>query len=128
MNSIKEVKMVIWGREFTLPVEYEYFSEEYDTDEQISAIKDFAEHEDWVDKAKGQVESYCKDAVEGDAENNKKDNIFSYIKPDYLFVERKDSEPRVAIMCKYRYNPEHGVAIIFTHDGKVHVGLQDIIL
>ena len=31
-------------------------------------------------------------------------------------------------MCKYRYDPEHGLAVVFSHEGKVSVGIQDIIL
>ena len=62
-----------------------------------------------------------------DNENNRKDNIFSYIKPEYLFVKRED-HPRVALMCKYRYDMEHGLAVVFAADGGITVGTQDIIL
>jgi len=34
----------------------------------------------------------------------------------------------VAIMCKYKYDIEHGIAIVFFSDGKIEVGTQDIIL
>ena len=32
------------------------------------------------------------------------------------------------MMCKYKYDPEHGMAIVYSADGKVTVGIQDIIL
>ena len=66
--------------------------------------------------------------IRGKFINIKKDNIFSYIKPDYLFVKRDDECPRVALMCKYRYEPENGLAIVYSSDGKAKVGIQDIIL
>ena len=72
-------------------------------------------------------ERFCREEVIADSENNKKDNIFSYIKPEYIFVKCED-HPRVAIMCKYRYDIEHGLAVVFATDGSVTVGLQDFIL
>ncbi len=86
-----------------------------------------AMHPEWIVAAKAQVVRFCKEEVLADNENNKKDNIFSYIKPDYLFVKRED-HPRVALMCKYRYDMEHGLAVVFDTDGSVKVGTQDIIL
>ena len=58
----------------------------------------------------------------------KKDNIFSYVKPDYLFVKNETKYHKVALMCKYRYDEEHGLTVVFDSEGKVTVGDQDIIL
>ena len=96
--------------------------------EQVKAVENFTQHLEWVEMSKAKVEEYCKDDVMGDDENQKKDNVFSYIKPETLFVERAKEYPCVAIMCKYRYDPEHGLAIVFSHDGEITVGSQDIIL
>ena len=74
MNSIKSLDMNIWGRDFTLPVEYEYFSKEYDTDEQINAVSEFSKHLEWIADSKTKVEAFCKKEVDGDEENQKKDN------------------------------------------------------
>jgi hypothetical protein len=63
-----------------------------------------------------------------DEDNQKKDNIFSYEKPDYLLVKRDKEKPRIALMCKCRYEPEHGLTVVFTSEGDVDVGIQDIIL
>lgn len=83
---------------------------------------------EWLEQAKKSVEKFCKDQVKRDKENDKKDNIFSYVKPEYVFVKRDEKQPRVALMCKYRYDLEHGLAIVFSSDGKISVGSQDIIL
>ena len=82
---------------------------------------------EWVDKAKKYVEEYCREDVEHDDENQKKDNIFSYVKPVDIFVKGED-KPRIAIMCKYRYDPEHGLAVVFDSEGNITVGIQDIII
>lgn len=124
---INELNISIWERAFLLPVEYDCYDNEVITDAQKSAAKMLAMHPEWIVSAKTQVERFCREEVLADSENNKKDNIFSYIKPDYLFVKRED-HPRVAIMCKYRYDIEHGFAVVFSADGDISVGLQDIIL
>ena len=124
----KTMDLNILDRDFSLEIEFDCYSGETITKEQKIAIKEFAAHPEWIKNAKAAVEDYCKEQVMKDGDNSKKDNIFSYIKPDYLFVKRDDNDPRVAIMCKYRYDPEHGLAVVFSHEGKVSVGIQDIIL
>jgi hypothetical protein len=124
---IKKVKLCIWDRDFELPIEYDCYTGEKVTKEQIDAIEKFSKNEKVIKMAKEVVEKYCLKNVNADNENQKKDNIFSYIKPDYLFVKREPN-PRVAIMCKYRYDQEHGLAVIVSSDEKITVGLQDIIL
>lgn len=124
---IKELNISIWERAFLLPIEYDCYDDEVMTDAQKSAVKILAMHPERIVSAKVQVERFCRKEVLEDSENNKKDNIFSYVKPEYLFVKHED-KPRVAIMCKYRYDMEHGLAIVFSNDGDITVGSQDIIL
>lgn len=122
------LKITIWERDFVLPVEFEYYDEEVETKEQLEALKKFDSHHEWITDAKGFVEKFCLEKVQEDEENLKKDNIFSYVKPEYVFVKRDKKNARVALMCKYRYDLEHGLAVVFASDGSVSVGLQDIIL
>ena len=124
----KSINIEIWGREFSLEIEYDCYSGESVTQNQIDAIERFSNNPKWIEKAKKSVEGFCKKDVQNDQENQKKDNIFSYIKPVGIFVKRDNMKPRVAIMCKYRYDPDHGIAVVFDHNGNVTVGLQDIIL
>lgn len=124
---IKKVDMNIWGRDFTLKVEFDCYRGEKVTKLQEEALKKIAENIDEINKSKILLEKYCKKSVDADDENQKKDNVFSYIKPDYIYVKRED-KPRVAIMCKYKYDMEHGLAIIFEDSGKITIGSQDEIL
>lgn len=125
---IESLELSIWGRSFTLPVEYDCYEGEEVTKAQIQTLKHFRSHTEWIEQSKSIVEKYCREQVMSDKENAKKDNIFSYIKPECLFVKRDKENPRIAMMCKYRYDLEHGLAVVFSSDGKVTVGIQDIIL
>ena len=122
------MELSIWNRSFSLEIEYDCYTGESVTDEQKKAVNDFVSHPEWVVGAKTIVEDFCKEKVMLDAGNNRKENIFSYIKPDYLYVKHDNVYPRVAIMCKYRYDPEHGIAIVFSHKGEITVCVQDEIL
>ena len=124
----ESLQINIWGRMFTLPVIYDCYEGESVTSVQIDALEGFFSHLDWIEKSKNQVEEYCKERVADDDENQKKDNIFSYIKPETVFVKREEHYPRVALMCRYRYDAEHGLAVVFSQDGRIDVGTQDIIL
>ena len=124
---INTLDIKIWGREFNLPVKYDCYKGEEVTEEQENAIAEFNNRQDLIEVSKSIIEDYCKDQAKEDNENLKKDNIFSYIKPEYLFVKRED-KPRILMMCKYRYDLEHGLAVVFTTEGKVLVGSQDMIL
>ena len=128
---IKEVEIMIWGREFSLPVEYDYCTEESAADELQEALDCFLsrkDRKDLMDIGKNAVEEYCKERVAEDDGNTKKDNVFSYVKPESLYVTRDQSGAKVAIMCAYRYDPEHGLAVVFLPDDTVSVGIQDIVL
>lgn len=125
---IESLETTIWGRKFTLPVEYDCYEGEEVTKAQIQALKHFKTHTEWIEQSKSIVEDYCREQVMSDDENAKIDNIFSYIKPECLFVKRDKGNPRIAMMCKYRYDLEHGLAVVFSSDGEVTVGMQDIIL
>lgn len=125
---IKTLNVEIWGRRFSLNVEYDCYVGEEITSEQIEAVERLRVNTLWFDRAKKYVVSFCKTEVDGDDENQKKDNIFSYVKPEAVFVKRDDQRSRIALMCKYRYDPEHGIAIVFDKNGNITVGAQDIIL
>lgn len=124
----ESMKIFIWGREHSLPIVYDCYEGESVSQEQIDSLRVFIGHSDWIDKAKIRVEAYCRECVDEDDKNQKKDNIFSYIKPESIFIKRDKHHPRVALMCKYRYDPEHGLAVVFASDGGITVGSQDIIL
>lgn len=125
---INSISISIWDRDFTLPVEYDCYKRESVTEAQIEALNTFLSHEEWISNAKRSVEDYCKAQVMEDEDNSKKEIIFSYVKPECIFVKRDTELPRIALICKYRYDLEHGLAIVFSADGMVSVGSQDIIL
>lgn len=125
---IDNIELLVWDRTFSLPVEYDCYKGETVTKKQIKALETFVTNPEWLSNSKVFVEDYCREAVQSDDENDKKDNVFSYVIPESIFVKRDKEKPRIALMCRYRYDPEHGLAIVFSSDGEISVGEQGIIL
>lgn len=125
---IKEYKMIIWHRKFTLEVNYDLYPGEAVTESQINLLNYFLKNKNILVKAKKEIKRYCDLAINADEDNRKKEDIFDYIMPDYIFVKHDDIKPRLALMCKYKYDPEHGLAIIYEKDGTISIGPQDEIL
>lgn len=125
---INSLECTIWGREFFLPIDFDCFDDEEPYNAQKNSLEKFLANIQWISESKQLLENFCRDKVLEDDTNEKKDDIFSYIKPDYVFVKREKKNARVALMCKYRYDQEHGLALIFTYKGEVSVARQDDVL
>jgi len=120
MLSIK-----IWNRDFDLKVLYDCYAGEDVLDEQKEALKQFSSDKKTIEASKEKVEKYCLSQNKNEIGADEIDNIFKYVMPESIFVKR---DCRVAIMCQYKFDAEHGIAVIFK-DGKFkEVGSQETIL
>lgn len=129
-SSQKKVSKTVWGRDKELSINYDVYSNEKVTDKQKAAAKEILSNKEFFKEAKSALERYCKDDIKNDPDNKANmDNIFSYINPKSIYVtrEREGKDPIVGLMCNYRYDPEHGLVVMYK-DGKYIVGMQDIIL
>lgn len=120
--------MMIWGRAFELKIEYDCCFGEDVLPNQVQAIEKLVCSQDIISEAKGKVETYCLSKNPVEIGTKHIENIFKYVMPKYLFVRRNADKRVVAIMCNYRFDPEHGIAIVFENEKQVCIGNQDIIL
>ena len=125
---IDRVELTIWGRQFSLMIDYCCHKDEVPTKKQEKAVKRLISHPEWIEKSKNALELYCKNDVLEDTENENKENVFSYVKPHYILVKRIDNQPKIGLMCNYKYDLEHGIAIVFSSTGKATIVSQDEIL
>ena len=120
MLSIK-----IWNRDFDLKVLYDCYAGEEILDEQKDALKKFSSDKKAIESSKADVEKYCLDQNKDDIGDGGVDNIFKYVMPESIFVKR---DCRVALLCRYKFDEEHGLALIYKNGKLIDVGSQDIIL
>ena len=124
---MNKITMNIWGRDFELPIMIKIFKGKEITDIQKQAIENFKNCESVVNATKQEVEEYIID--NGLKENGmpEVDNIFKYVMPKSISVP-KSSDRIVAIMCNYKFDMEHGLAIVFENEMFKNIGPQDMVL
>ena len=122
---MNKIKMNIWGRDFVLPVMIKQFKGKSITDEQKDAVEKFESCEKVVNASKDEVEKYIIKNGLKDAGVDSVDNIFKYVIPKTISVP-KSKRRVVAIMCNFKFDMEHGLAVIFEDEKLKKIGPQDI--
>ena len=116
--------MNLWGRDFSLPVYYECDTDQDVLDMQKEAKNTLLASWDVVEGSKQAVEDYCLNR-DGDQIENPITNIFRYVIPTSILVLRSEDSRKAALMCNYRFDPEHGLAAVFENEQLVAVVPQD---
>lgn len=117
--------LIIWGRQFNLDVVFDCYPGEEVTALQKETLSVFLNNPQILEEAKSDVERYCI------SKNNLKEikNIFQFVVPQTIYVKRtKDNSKIIGILCTYRFDIEHGLAIVFKDNQLKKIGSQDIIL
>ena len=115
----------IWDRDFDLKVMYDCYTGEKILDEQKNALKIFSSDKKLIESSRADVEKYCLSRNKDEIGDNKIDNIFKYVMPESIFVKR---DCRVVLMCRYKFDEEHGIAVIFKTGCLIGVESQDSVL
>jgi hypothetical protein len=123
-----KIKATIWGRELELGLTYDCYSDEEVLDSQKEAVKKFIGAESVINKSLEDVKKYCISVNGDEIGASTIENIFQYVMPKYLYVLREKDKRTVAIMCNYKFDQEHGIAVVFENEKFVKIGKQDIIL
>ena len=115
---MRKLKCEIWGRKLELDVIYDCFSGEEVLQGQVEALNDFIGKFEIVDKILPEVKQYCLKNDGEDIPDQDIPNIFRYIVPKSVYVERPDDGKThiVALICAYKFDPEHGVAVWFRNE------------
>ena len=116
--------MNLWGRNFSLPVYYECDSDQGVLDIQKEAKGALLASWDTVEDSKEAIEEYCLER-DGDQIEGPITNIFRYVIPTSIVVLRSDDARKAALMCNYRFDPEHGLAAVFENEKLTAVVPQD---
>ena len=117
-------KMMIWGREFNIKVIYDVFTGEEVLKEQMEALEAFCVASEKVLSDTTEIKAYC-------IKRNGKEigdiisNIFKYVIPTSLYIKRNVKNHEVALLCNYKFDEEHGLAMLFENEKLKSIGPQD---
>ena len=122
--------MTIWERQYDLPVVFDCFDNEevLPIQKQALALEAFLKAENTIQESKKQLEKYILNDEYAEIEGNSIDNIFKYVIPTDLYIPRTLETRTVALLCDYRFDEEHGIAIVFENEQFKEIGEQDIVL
>ena len=122
---MRKARVSVWGREFHLDVILQCYPGDTVLPAQEEALTKFLETDATINKAKDAVERYVISCA--DDSINEVDNIFKYVVPKSIFVP-KANKKLVALLCNFKLDVEHGLALIFEGGALKEIGPEDIIL
>ena len=123
---MNKVKVTIWGREFELDVIFQNYPGEIVDDMQKKTLEDITSTD--FDKSKKEVEQYIRKYFSFELGEDSLDNIFRYVIPKRILIPKSDESSIFAVMCNFKLDMEHGIAVVFENNEFKAAGAQDIIL
>lgn len=121
---MNKVKLEIWGREFNLEVFYKNYKGKEITDNQIASFEKFIVADDAIEKSKENLIAY----IEENYEAGKIENIFKFVIPKMIYIPREEKQRKCALLCDFKFDMEHGLALVFENEKFKDVVSQDDVL
>lgn len=118
--------LTIWGRELECNIIYECYPGEVILESQKHAFK-WLTNTNIIEESLEYVKEYVKKTA-GSKIDGSIDNIFKYVMPKSIFVPHDSKKPKIALLCNYKFDLEHGLAVVFENSQYKEVGEKDIIL
>lgn len=125
---MSKCKINIWDREFDLNVVYECYPGEEVLESQKEAFAMFEDNAEEIADSLAAVIKYVQKNDGGQLAGAAIENIFKYVMPKSIFVPHTKKHRIAAIICNYKFDMEHGIAIVFENGKLKKVGAQDIVL
>lgn len=129
MNNEMIMDIEVWGRVLPIKINYDCFEGEEITDVQRETYDQFLQNsEKLLGDSFNAIKNYCmaeySEQIVDDFEN-----IFKYVKPKELYIKRSVTGKRIAgLLCSFKFDMEHGLAVYIEEGSVSKVGPQDIIL
>ena len=124
---MSDLSMMVWGREFNLSVVFDCYENEEILPEQSAAL-DKLIGSGAIEASRSAVENYCLKMNRKEIGKSSITNIFKYVMPYGLYIRRSTSSDRyVGLMCKYRFDPEDGLVVLFKNEKVCDIGTSDIL-
>ena len=122
---MSKIEVKIWGRDFCIDAALQMYPGMEATSKQIETLKsicsiDFAHSLD-------DVKAYVTMKNGSDLVGMEINNIFKYVMPDHFYIPKRP-DGLIALMCNYRFDLEHGIAVVFIDGQFKKVCSQDEVL
>lgn len=124
---MSRINCKIWNRDFNLDVVYDVYKGESVTEIQKKAFDEFQKNIDSLLTDTSKISAYCLKQNKDEIPGGVIENIFKYVIPQKIYICRENRR-KVALLCAYKFDLEHGIAIVFENEKQVAIGQQDLVL
>ena len=119
-------EVLIWDRKINIRIDYDLYDNETATDEQEQRLEEFINNTQLLND-KTAISEYCL-KNNGKEIGNNVDNLFKYIAPTAILIPQSEKNKRIILLCNYKFDIEHGIAIIFENNSFSKIVPQDDVL
>lgn len=123
---MNKVTLGIWNRKLTLNVYFKTYKGKQITEAQKNAYENFIISKSLnssLNELFSYIEKEYKDKLSGNI-----DNIFKYVMPNTIYIPNSTKEKTVVLLCDFKFNNEHGLALVFEKEQLTKIAFQDEIL
>ena len=124
--SMNKINVQIWGRSFDLSYSFQNFPDEEITEVQQQTLQSVSTVD--YSHSKEGVEKYIRKYFFAELGSDDLKNIFRFVMPKSVLIPRNSEDHVFAVMCSFKLDMEHGIALIYKNKEFIEAGPQDIIL
>lgn len=129
INSDIKEKFNIWGRDFDLDVSFICYDDEEVLDNQIKIFKKIKEESNYYyEVCKFKIYEYVQEEIEKFPDNLIPENVFKFIIPKAIIIDRNVDYDYYGFLFYYRYDRDNDICVSFKNNDFYEIGPEDIIL
>lgn len=125
---MSKVQMNIWGRNFELDIYFKQYKGQEITKQQKETLEYFLKAEGLIEPSLQELVHFIESNYNDRLEEENVQNIFRYVIPKMIYVPNKSENKQIALLCNFRFEEEHGIAVVFENEMFSKIVLQDDIL
>lgn len=125
---MSKIQMNIWGREFNLEVYFKKYQGKELTEMQKESYESFVEKNVVNEQSLKKLTSFIEKEYKDNLQERNIENIFKYVIPKMIYVPNKSQKRTVALLCNFKFENEHGLALVYENEKLANIVLQDEIL
>ena len=119
-------EIFIWNRKIKVRIDYDLYDNDTATDEQEKRLEEFINSTNLLSDVTA-ISDYCLQHNRKEI-GNSIDNIFKYVSPTSILVPQSEEKKRIIVMCNYKFDIEHGIAMVFENNCFSKIVPQDDVL